>query len=68
VHRPVIEGRQSGITEFPITRVGCAGKTLGLCVRLFPAWFLRRRIPRPVTTVAQFQSAPFPSVMIEAPG
>jgi len=41
VHRPVIEGRQTGITEFPITRVECAGETIGLYVRLFPAWFLR---------------------------
>jgi polysaccharide deacetylase family protein (PEP-CTERM system associated) len=44
VHRPVIEGRQTGITEFPLTRVDCAGTTLGLYVRMFPAWFLRRRI------------------------
>jgi len=46
VHRPVIEGRQTGITEFPITRVDVAGKTLGLYARLFPASFLRRRIRR----------------------
>src|ERR1022692_1358592 len=46
VHRPVIEGRQTGITEFPNTRVDFAGKTIGLYVRLFPASFLRRRIRR----------------------
>jgi polysaccharide deacetylase family protein (PEP-CTERM system associated) len=44
VHRPVIEGRQTGITEFPITRVDFAGKTIGLYVRMFPAWFLRRHM------------------------
>jgi polysaccharide deacetylase family protein (PEP-CTERM system associated) len=44
VHRPVIEGRRTGITEFPITRVAFAGRTIGLYVRLFPASFLRRHI------------------------
>jgi polysaccharide deacetylase family protein (PEP-CTERM system associated) len=46
VHRPVIDGRQTGITEFPITRVVFAGKTIGLYVRLFPASFLAHRIRR----------------------
>jgi polysaccharide deacetylase family protein (PEP-CTERM system associated) len=41
VHRPLIEGRRSAITEFPMTRVNFAGKTIGLYVRLFPASFLR---------------------------
>jgi polysaccharide deacetylase family protein (PEP-CTERM system associated) len=44
VHRPVVEGRQTAITEFPVTRVDVAGKTIGLYVRLFPASFLRHHI------------------------
>jgi polysaccharide deacetylase family protein (PEP-CTERM system associated) len=46
VHRPVIDGRQTGITEFPVTRVDFAGKTIGLYVRMFPASFLERQIRR----------------------
>jgi polysaccharide deacetylase family protein (PEP-CTERM system associated) len=46
VHRPVVNGRQTNITEFPMTRVEIAGKTLGLYVRLFPASLLRRYIRR----------------------
>jgi len=41
VHRPVLKGCRTTITEFPITRVEMAGKTLGLYVRLFPGFFLR---------------------------
>lgn len=37
----MVAGKQVGITEFPITRVDLAGKTLGLYVRLFPAPVLR---------------------------
>ena len=43
-HRPVIEGREVGIVEFPLPCVRLLGFDQGLYVRLFPAWFLRRRI------------------------
>jgi polysaccharide deacetylase family protein (PEP-CTERM system associated) len=46
VHYPVVDGRQVGILEVPMPRVRLAGRDLGLYVRLFPAWFLRRRIER----------------------
>ena len=44
VHRPVIDGRETGIIEFPVTRVDIAGKTVGLYPRLFPTSFVRYRI------------------------
>lgn len=44
VHRPIVDGRQTTITEFPMTRVEIAGKTLGLYVRMFPGRLLRRYI------------------------
>ena len=44
VHRPVVEGRRTRVTEFPATRVKFLGKALGLYVRLFPVSFLRRVI------------------------
>jgi polysaccharide deacetylase family protein (PEP-CTERM system associated) len=44
VHRPVVAGHRTTITEFPLTRVEIAGRTLGLYVRLFPGFLLRRYI------------------------
>jgi polysaccharide deacetylase family protein (PEP-CTERM system associated) len=44
VHRPFIAGRQTTITEFPVTRVNLAGNTIGLYLRLFPASLLNRYI------------------------
>jgi polysaccharide deacetylase family protein (PEP-CTERM system associated) len=44
VHRPVVAGHRTTITEFPLTRVEIAGRTLGLYVRLFPGFLLRRFI------------------------
>jgi len=46
VHYPVVEGRQVGVLEIPMPRVRLLGHDLGLYVRLFPAWYLRRRIER----------------------
>ena len=45
-HQPVVDGRKVRIMEFPMPRVHIFGNDLGLYVRLFPAWFLRRRILR----------------------
>jgi polysaccharide deacetylase family protein (PEP-CTERM system associated) len=44
VHRPVVAGHRTTITEFPLTRIKIAGKTLGLYLRLFPGFLLRRFI------------------------
>ena len=44
VHRPQINGHRSAITEFPVTRVDFAGRTIGLYLRFFPLPFLRHRI------------------------
>jgi peptidoglycan-N-acetylglucosamine deacetylase len=44
VHYPQIEGRQVRVLEIPMPRVRLLGRDLGLYVRLFPAWFLQRRI------------------------
>lgn len=46
VHRPILEGRQRRIVEFPIPAVRCAGREIGLYVRLFPAWAIVRRIAK----------------------
>ena len=46
VHYPVVNGRQAGVLEIPMPRVRLMGRDLGLYVRLFPAWFLRRRMER----------------------
>ena len=45
-HHPVVNGRPTGVLEIPMPRVRVLGRDLGLYVRLFPAWFLRRRILR----------------------
>ena len=44
VHRPQIDGRRTAVTEFPVTRVDFAGRTIGLYLRFFPLPFLRHRI------------------------
>ena len=46
VHYPVVEGRRVGVLEVPLPRVRLLGRDLGLYVRLFPEWVLRRRIER----------------------
>jgi len=46
IHYPVVEGRQVRVLEIPLPRVRLLGRDLGLYVRLFPAWVLRRRIER----------------------
>jgi polysaccharide deacetylase family protein (PEP-CTERM system associated) len=46
IHYPVVEGRRVGVLEIPLPRVRLLGHDLGLYVRLFPAWVLRRRIER----------------------
>jgi polysaccharide deacetylase family protein (PEP-CTERM system associated) len=46
VHYPVVDGRRVGVLEIPMPRVRVFGRDLGLYVRLFPAWFLRRRVER----------------------
>ena len=43
-HYPRVEGRETRVLEIPMPRVRLFGRDLGLYVRLFPAWFLRRRI------------------------
>jgi peptidoglycan-N-acetylglucosamine deacetylase len=44
VHRPVINGRQTSVTEIPVAPVRLFGRDLGLYVRLFSTSFLERRI------------------------
>jgi polysaccharide deacetylase family protein (PEP-CTERM system associated) len=46
IHRPVVAGRQRAVLEFPVPAVRIAGRQMGLYVRLFPAWAIRRRIAR----------------------
>jgi polysaccharide deacetylase family protein (PEP-CTERM system associated) len=47
VHYPVVDGgRRVNVLEIPMPRVRVLGRDMGLYVRLFPAWFLRRRIRR----------------------
>jgi hypothetical protein len=46
VHRPRLGDHTRRITEFPISRVDFAGRTLGLYPRLFPASFMRRYIEK----------------------
>ncbi len=45
-HYPIVNGRRAGVLEIPMPRVRAFGRDLGLYVRLFPAWFLRRRVER----------------------
>jgi len=44
IHRPRFGGQCTAITEFPVTRVDVAGRTMGLYLRFFPLPFVRRRI------------------------
>jgi peptidoglycan-N-acetylglucosamine deacetylase len=46
VHYPRVNGREVSVLEIPLPRVRVLGRDLGLYVRLFPAWFLRRRVRR----------------------
>ena len=46
VHYPRVDGREVGVLEVPLPCVRLFGRDLGLYVRLFPAWFLRRRVER----------------------
>jgi len=41
-HRPVLEGVRQGIVEFPMPRIRLFNKDLGLYLRFFPAWMIRR--------------------------
>ena len=44
VHYPVVKGVTQRVLEFPMPRVALMGKHMGLYIRLFPAWMIRRRI------------------------
>jgi polysaccharide deacetylase family protein (PEP-CTERM system associated) len=44
VHYPVVDGVTQKILEFPVPRMEVIGKHMGLYVRLFPAWMIRRKI------------------------
>jgi peptidoglycan-N-acetylglucosamine deacetylase len=46
IHRPIVAGIRRGIVEFPMPAVRCAGRRIGLYVRLFPAWAIARRIAK----------------------
>lgn len=46
IHRPVVGGRRRNIVEFPPPAVRIAGMQIGLYLRLFPAWWISRRIVR----------------------
>src|SRR5574340_36399 len=43
-HYPVVNGKPQNILEIPVPRVDLFGKQIGLYIRLFPAWVIRRRI------------------------
>lgn len=43
-HRPVVDGVLQRIVEFPMPRIRLLNKDLGLYIRLFPAWTIRRRM------------------------
>jgi polysaccharide deacetylase family protein (PEP-CTERM system associated) len=45
-HFPRIDGRNTSILEFPLPVVHLPGTEMGLYIRLFPAWFIRRFIRR----------------------
>jgi polysaccharide deacetylase family protein (PEP-CTERM system associated) len=55
VHFPAVHDREVSVLEIPLPRVRFLGRDMGLYVRFFPAWFLKRRIRednqagRPVT-------------------
>jgi polysaccharide deacetylase family protein (PEP-CTERM system associated) len=44
VHYPVVNGVTQRILEFPVPRIKVMGKDIGLYIRLFPAWMIRRKI------------------------
>jgi polysaccharide deacetylase family protein (PEP-CTERM system associated) len=44
VHYPVVNGVTQKILEFPVPRIELLGKHMGLYIRLFPAWMIRRKI------------------------
>jgi polysaccharide deacetylase family protein (PEP-CTERM system associated) len=44
VHYPVANGVTQKVLEFPMPRVELMGKHMGLYMRLFPAWMIRRKI------------------------
>ena len=44
VHYPVVNGVTQEILEFPVPRIEFMGKHMGLYIRLFPAWMIRRKI------------------------
>jgi hypothetical protein len=44
VHYPVANGVTQRVLEFPMPRVELMGKHMGLYMRLFPAWMIRRKI------------------------
>jgi polysaccharide deacetylase family protein (PEP-CTERM system associated) len=44
VHYPIVDGVPQKILEFPVPRIKVMGKHIGLYVRLFPAWLIRRKI------------------------
>ncbi len=43
-HRPVVDGMLQRIVEFPVPRIRLFHKDMGLYIRFFPAWMIRRRI------------------------
>ena len=44
VHYPVTDGVRQKILEFPVPRVELMGRHMGLYIRFFPAWMIRRKI------------------------
>ena len=44
VHYPMVNGVTQKILEFPMPRIEFMGKQMGLYIRLFPAWMIRRKI------------------------
>jgi polysaccharide deacetylase family protein (PEP-CTERM system associated) len=44
VHRPMIDGKESGIVEFPLPLTHLFGKQMPLYIRLYPAWAIARRL------------------------
>ena len=46
IHRPVVAGKRRVVVELPMPVVRCAGKEIGLYLRLLPAWAINRRIAK----------------------
>jgi polysaccharide deacetylase family protein (PEP-CTERM system associated) len=44
IHHPLVGGRRSAVLEIPLPLVRLFGHDMGLYVRLFPAWYIRRHL------------------------